>query len=84
MPVLAVVNGVTITMYYDDHVPPHFHARYGEYQATFTIDGMLLEGALPRATRRMIAEWARRHREELALNWSYAIGQESFQRIEGK
>lgn len=25
MPVLAVVNGVTITMYYDDHVPPHFH-----------------------------------------------------------
>ncbi len=47
MPVLAVVNGVTTTMYYDDHVPPHFHARYGEFQATFHIDGTFLEGALP-------------------------------------
>ncbi|MDQ2786112.1 MAG: DUF4160 domain-containing protein, partial [Chloroflexota bacterium] len=33
MPVIAVFDGITITMYYKDHPPPHFHARYGEYEA---------------------------------------------------
>ena len=27
-------------MYYEDHVPPHFHAYYGEYDATVNIRTM--------------------------------------------
>jgi hypothetical protein len=26
MPTIAIVDGVKIQMFYDDHTPPHFHA----------------------------------------------------------
>jgi len=30
----ALIRG---TMYYRDHAPPHFHAIYGEHEATIVI-----------------------------------------------
>jgi hypothetical protein len=30
MPTVAWFYGIVIQMYYDDHQPPHFHARYGQ------------------------------------------------------
>ena len=30
MPELCRFLGMIITMYYDDHAPPHFHIRYGD------------------------------------------------------
>lgn len=71
MPTIAVVVGVTIRMYYDDHVPPHFHAYYGGHHATFLLDGTMEQGALPRAVARTVRDWARRHRDELAVNWTH-------------
>ena len=29
MPTIAYFYGIMIQMFYDDHQPPHFHARYG-------------------------------------------------------
>jgi hypothetical protein len=29
MPTIAIVDGVKIQMFYDDHNPPHFHAIIG-------------------------------------------------------
>jgi hypothetical protein len=29
MPTIAWFYGIAIQMYYNDHNPPHFHARYG-------------------------------------------------------
>jgi hypothetical protein len=82
VPVIAVFDGITITMYYRDHPPPHFHARYGEHEAKFLIsDGSLLDGVFPTIPRRRVNEWARRHREELALNWQRAEQRQSPQRI---
>ena len=34
MPIICQFLGVIITMYYYDHAPPHFHARYGGYEIT--------------------------------------------------
>ena len=31
MPIISKFLGIIITMYWDDHSPPHFHAKYGEY-----------------------------------------------------
>nr|WP_156276183.1 DUF4160 domain-containing protein [Moorella glycerini] len=25
--------GIKISMFYDEHLPPHFHVEYGEYHA---------------------------------------------------
>jgi len=33
MPRISVFLGIVITMYFDDHAPPHFHARYSGQEA---------------------------------------------------
>jgi len=33
MPEISRFFGIIIRMYYNEHVPPHFHAQYGENQA---------------------------------------------------
>ena len=34
MPTISRFLGIVIAMYWDDHSPPHFHAKYGEYEIT--------------------------------------------------
>ena len=59
MPRLSAFYGVVITMYFSDHPPPHFHARYGEFQAQIEINtGAILDGFLPRRAAGMVQEWA--------------------------
>jgi hypothetical protein len=59
-------------MFYDDHAPPHFHARHGEHQASLSMSGELLEGLLPFAALRDVRAWARLHSAELQENWERA------------
>jgi len=37
MPTISVFFGIYIRMYFDEHVPAHFHAYYGEYSAAIEI-----------------------------------------------
>jgi len=37
MPQISKFFGIIISMYYDDHNPPHFHAYYGDYSAIISI-----------------------------------------------
>jgi hypothetical protein len=47
-----------IRMYVREHLPPHFHAVYGEFEANVSIDnGEVIEGRLPRNARRLVREW---------------------------
>jgi hypothetical protein len=71
MPTIAYFYGITVSMHYDDHNPPHFHARYGRAKALFRIaDGELIAGELPLTAERLIREWALAHRAELEENAS--------------
>jgi hypothetical protein len=38
MPTICAFYGILIRMFFNDHPPPHFHARYGEFEATIEID----------------------------------------------
>ena len=38
MPEISLFYGIRVTMYYDDHNPPHFHAEYNENKAIIEID----------------------------------------------
>ena len=52
MPEISRFFGIVVTMYYNDHDPPHFHVRYGEKRAIIAIESLkVLDGALP--TREM-------------------------------
>jgi len=70
-------------MYFNDHDPPHFHVRYGEHRATFSIDALqVLEGQLPPRVVGLVAEWASLHRFELRRNWTLLATEGKFRRIE--
>lgn len=65
--------GITVTMYSSDHAPPHFHARYGEFEAQIVIStGEPLAGQLPIRALRLIREWTELHRVDLYANWERA------------
>lgn len=60
-------------MYFNEHNPPHFHAAYGEYRASFEIrSGKLLEGEMPKTAIKLINQWRKAHTSELLANWERA------------
>lgn len=57
-------------MYFDDHNPPHFHARYGEFESLIAInDFSILEGNLPSRALSLVIEWASINKNLLKENW---------------
>ena len=74
MPRLSIFYGIAIYLYYEDHNPPHFHARYAEHEARVIIaTGELLDGSLPRRALRLVGEWVDEHRDELLECWARAV-----------
>jgi len=60
-------------MYYNDHAPPHFHARYGEHHVMVDMESLgVLEGSLPPRVMGLVTEWSSLHRTELMQNWRLA------------
>lgn len=73
MPEISRFFGMIIAIYYNDHLPPHFHVRYGGQDAVFSIEDLrLLEGKLSARARGLVVEWASQHQPELHQNWERA------------
>ncbi len=70
MPEISRFFGIIILMFYDEHAPPHFHARYGNDNVAIEITSFqVLAGKLPSRALGLVIEWASLHQEELMLNW---------------
>jgi len=70
MPTIALVSGVRIIIYHKDHLPPHLHAIFAEFEAMISIvTGDVLEGSLPWAKLTAVQEWLAKHREQVAYIW---------------
>ncbi|HEX8522114.1 MAG TPA: DUF4160 domain-containing protein [Tepidisphaeraceae bacterium] len=83
MPEISRFFGIIIAMYYNDHEPPHFHARYGSFKAKIYIDPPALwEGNLPPRALGMVIEWATLHREELQENFRAIMERRPTQKID--
>lgn len=66
MPRISEFFGIVIAMYYNDHAPPHFHARSGGDEATYRSDSLeRLSGFLPPRAHGLVAEWAALHQRSL-------------------
>jgi hypothetical protein len=73
MPEISRFFGIIITMYYNDHPPPHFHVRYGQQKALIAIETLsILEGTLKPRTLGLVIEWASQHQSELMRDWELA------------
>jgi hypothetical protein len=60
-------SGIVIAMYFDDHGPPHFHARHPEGSAKTRIDPReVIESSLGRRQLRLVLAWAELHQDERA------------------
>jgi ABC-type branched-subunit amino acid transport system ATPase component len=83
MPTISRFFGIVISMYFDDHEPPHFHARSGEFNAKVRADTLeLLAGDLPRRDLRLVLAWAELRAPELMDNWQRARAGETLWAIE--
>jgi hypothetical protein len=79
MPEICRFLGMVITMYFDEHNPPHFHVRYNEYRATIDIRSLnRLDGTIPAKVKGLVEEWAELHQQELLEIWET----QTFHRIE--
>lgn len=82
MPTISEFFGILILMYYNDHAPPHFHARYGEHEALLKIDPLgILKGYLPPKALSLVMEWAMLHQQELMKDWKLAEKMQKLEKI---
>lgn len=69
MPIISRFLGIIIAMYWDDHSPPHFHAKYGWFEITVNILNGVVEGKFPKRALRHVLEWYELHKNELKKDW---------------
>ena len=82
MPELAVFFGISITIFYEDHDPPHIHASHGskgmrfrasDWVAQITIgDGRVIGGLIPARDLKLVRTWLRLHDKALQAAWAAA------------
>ncbi|MDR1737474.1 MAG: DUF4160 domain-containing protein [Candidatus Symbiothrix sp.] len=82
MPEVSSFYGIIISMQFDDHNPPHFHVRYGDYRAQITIRDGIIKGSLPRRALNLVYEWLDLYRNELLENWSRMENRQHLLKIE--
>ena len=83
VPTISRFLGLVITMYFDDHDPPHFHALHADGEPKVQIDSLeVVESTLARRHLRFVLAWAELHQEELLENRRRARAGETLQAIE--
>jgi Domain of unknown function (DUF4160) len=82
MPTISRFYGILIQMYFGDHVPPHFHALYAEFEALIDIRTLeAIRGELPGRAMALVVEWAQQHRDELMKDWDLCAQNQAPSRI---
>ena len=82
MPEISLFYGIKVTMYYDDHNPPHFHAEYnGNKVIVDIIKGNVIKGCFPSKQLKLILAWAIIHQDELMQNWELSKNGKLLNRI---
>lgn len=72
MPEISRFLGIVIGMFYSEHGVPHFHAVYGDREASIEIETGRVHGEFPPRALKLVLEWAGLHRDELLANWQRA------------
>jgi hypothetical protein len=70
MPELSRFLGIVIFMNFNEHNPPRFHAKYGEYDLIVEINSGVIEGKFPKRALNLVMEWYEIHKDELLQDWN--------------
>jgi hypothetical protein len=83
LPKISEFFGITIYVYYREHMPPHFHAIYGDEEVLIVIEDLsVLSGRLIPRAMGLVIEWANLHQDELRRVWAQAMMQQPLDKIE--
>lgn len=83
MPEVSRFYGIIIAIYFNEHNPPHFHARYGKRKIAVEINSLrVLEGNFPPRALGLVMEWASLHKAELLSDWELAKDNQQLLKIE--
>ena len=72
MPVICRFFGIIIFMNWNDHNPPHFHAKYQDHEVLIDIESGNITGKMPRRALEMIQEWRQDNIKNLLEDWNLA------------
>ena len=72
MPIISRFFGIVIFMFWRDHAPPHFHAKYGDDEIIVEIESGSITGTMSKRAISMIQDWRTLHQVELLENWKRA------------
>ena len=73
MPTISSFHGVDVCMYFNDHLPPHFHAFHGDDEVLVSFNPpAVYRGSLPNKVLKKVMEWAALYPNELDDDWQRA------------
>lgn len=82
MPVVAIVDGVKIMFFANEHPPAHFHATIAEHRAVIDIMTVsITAGSLPPAKRAKVLSWAASRKDVLLERFAAATAHEKVEPI---
>jgi hypothetical protein len=82
MPIISEFYGIKVMMFWNEHMPPHFHAQYGENKILVDIqNATVIKGVFPSKQLKLVLAWCEIHREELMINWENVLRHELLNRI---
>jgi hypothetical protein len=66
MPTVKTIDSVKIDIYSREHLPPHFHILYAEYEELIEIETLnTYIGYVPKKQRKKVTDWALNNRKYL-------------------
>jgi hypothetical protein len=58
VPTIDLFDGISINIFYGEHLPPHIHALYNEFEALVEIRTLALyAGSFPKRQMRKVISW---------------------------
>ena len=73
MPIISQLYGIAIYIFWREHAPAHFHARYGDDEVIVEIESGLVTGNMSSRALALVQEWRQLHQNELRKEWELAV-----------
>ena len=68
-------------MFWREHQPPDFHAKYGDDEVIIEIQTGKVTGNISPRVLNMVQEWRELHKDELMADWKLAEENKPLKRI---
>jgi hypothetical protein len=66
MPTIKIIDSIKIDIYSREHLPPHFHILYAEYEELIEIETLnTYIGYVPKKQRKKVTDWAMNNKNYL-------------------